>query len=80
MEISNKTVFLLIVTFATYTYLSQLFNKPSVQTSILNAFNGTNHSMVDLIIQRSHTMAAIVSTTSVAILNSLPVSHFDLIF
>jgi hypothetical protein len=74
MEISNKALFLLIVTIVTYTYMSQLFNKPSVQSRLLNAFNGTNHTMVDLIIQRSNTMAAIVSTTSVAILNSLPVN------
>ena len=42
MEISNKPVFLLIVTLFAYAYLSQLFNKPSVQSSLLKAFNGTN--------------------------------------
>ena len=74
MEISNKTLFLFIVTLFACAYLSELFNKPTVQSSLLRAFNGTNHTVVDLIIERSNTMAAILSTTSVAILNSLPVN------
>ena len=36
--------------------------------------NETNHTIVNLIIERSNTMAAFVSDSSVQILNSIPVS------
>ena len=36
--------------------------------------NETNHTIVNLIIERSNTMAAFVSASSVQILNSIPVS------
>ena len=73
MEISNRTIILFVITIMGYIYLSDVFNKQSVHNRLLKAFNGSNHSMVDLLLSRSNTMAAIVSTASTTILNSLPV-------
>ena len=73
MEISGKTLFFFLLAIGGYIYLSDVFNKPNLQNNFLGVFNGTNHTLFEFIANRSNSMAAIISGTSAAILNSLPV-------
>ena len=75
MEISTKKIILFSLIIIGYVYLSDLLKTQSFQEQIKENFSkfGTNHTLFEFLATRTNTMAALISSTSVGILNSLPV-------
>ena len=80
MEISTRGMLLFLMVIIGYIYLSDILKISSFQSSLIGVFNGTNHTMINFIANKTNSLAAIVSSTSVMILNSIPVNFFNYFF
>jgi hypothetical protein len=79
MEISNKNILLVIMAVCGFLYLSDKFKQPLFQVKLRDSINKTignytSHSVVDWVENKTNSLAAFVSVSSVTILNQLPVS------
>jgi hypothetical protein len=79
MEISNKNMVLIMLVCCGYLYLSDIFKQPVFQMKLRDSINKTignytSNSVVDWVENKTNSIAAFVSVSSVTLLNQLPVS------
>ena len=89
MEISNKSIIFIAMSFILFLYLSDTLKQPKFQEKVKDLFNRTmgnssSHSVLHWLDTRTNSLAGLISVSSMTILNALPVifdvNFFYLIF
>ena len=77
MEVSTRHMFLIVIGIGLYLYLTDRFKQPSTREAIKAALgsisNGSNHTIFDWIENKANSLAGLLSISTMAVVNQLPV-------